>query len=201
MASKDIRIRLAAPDDAAAILAVYAPYIRETPITFETEVPRIEDFRERIRDISALYPYLVLEEDGALWGFAYAHRSGERAAYDWDAELSVYLDGACTGRGWGRALAGAVLELLAMQGVRNVFSLIALPNEASVGLHESLGFRHMGTQRRAGYKLGAWHDVEWMQKEIGDFEGRPAPLTPVRELDPQAVAAVLAAAERSCRGA
>ena len=199
MAASGIHIRWATPKDAAAILAVYAPYVRETPITFETEVPSLEDFRERIRGILETYPYLVAEEDGEVRGYAYAHRCGERAAYDWDAEFSIYLDEACRGRGWGKALSAAELQLLAMQGVRNVFSLIALPNEASIGLHESLGFRHMGTQRRAGYKLGAWHDVEWMQKEIGDFEGRPAPLVPARELDPQTVAAVLAAAERGCR--
>lgn len=171
-------IRWAELEDAQAILAIYAPYVEHTPITFETEVPSLEEFRERMRGIMELYPYLVVEEHGALVGYAYAHRCGERAAYAWDAEFSIYLDAACTGRGLGGMLSRAVLDLLARQGVRNVFSLITVPNPASIGLHESLGFRHMGTQERAGYKLGAWHGVEWMQLPIGDFEGEPAPLVP-----------------------
>ena len=192
MEQPQIRLRWAALDDAPAILAIYAPYIERTSITFETEVPSLEEFRGRMRDIMELYPYLIVEADGAVVGYAYAHRIGERAAYAWDAELSVYLDGAWTGRGLGSRCSRAVLELLALQGVRNVFSLITVPNPASIGLHESLGFRHMGLQDRAGFKLGAWHGVEWMQKPIGDFTGEPAPLVSARELDPEAVARILA---------
>ena len=199
MTNSTIRIRHAALQDAEGVLAVYAPYVKDTPITFETEVPGVEDFRERMRGIMETYPYLIAEDGGRIVGFAYAHRIAERAAYDWDVEFSIYLDGSHTGRGIGTTLSRAAFKLLEMQGVRNVFSLIAVPNPASIGLHEKLGFRHMGTQERAGYKLGAWHDVEWMQKPIGDFEGAPAPLLRARDLDPQAVQDILSDAERICR--
>lgn len=199
MTSSAIHIRHAALKDAEGVLAVYAPYVKDTPITFETEVPGIDEFRSRMSGIMEIYPYLVVENGGRIVGYAYAHRIGERAAYDWDAEFSIYLEGGHTGRGIGTALSHALLQLLEMQGVRNVFSLIAVPNPASISLHEKLGFRHMGTQERAGYKLGAWHDVEWMQKPIGDFEGAPAPLLCACDLDPQAVQVVLADAERACR--
>lgn len=199
MATDGIQVRFASPDDAEGVLAVYAPYVKDTPITFETEVPGIDGFHSRMSGVMETYPYLVVEDGGRIVGYAYAHRIGERASYDWDAEFSIYLEGGHTGRGIGTALSHALLQLLEIQGVRNVFSLIAVPNPASIGLHEKLGFRHMGTQERAGYKLGAWHDVEWMQKPIGDFEGAPAPLLRARDLDPQAVQAVLADAERACR--
>ena len=192
MPHEDVRIRWAELDDAPAVLSIYAPYVEDTPITFETEVPSIAEFRDRMRDIMELYPYLIAEVDGAPVGYAYAHRSGERAAYAWDAEFSIYVDCAHTGRGIGGTLSRACLQLLALQGVRNVFSLITLPNPASIGLHESLGFRHMGIQEQAGYKLGGWHDVEWMQKAIGDFAGCPEPLVAARALDPGIVGDVLA---------
>ena len=121
------------------------------------------------------YPYLVVEEDGSIVGFAYAHRLGERAAYAWNAELSIYFAPGCTSRGWGSVLFWALIDLLALQGVRNAYSLITVPNEASLALHEKLGFTLMGVQKEAGYKLGAWHDVAWLRMAIGDFSAAPSP--------------------------
>lgn len=184
-------LRNARIDDAMEILAIYAPYVEKTAITFETEVPSPEAFRQRTADIIGSYPYLVAEENGAIVGYAYAHRIGERAAYAWNAELSVYLDPTRRGNGLGRMLCTALIDLLAMQGIRNVFSLVTVPNETSVGLHEALGFVLMGTQRQAGFKCGAWHDVAWFQKQIGTFSGMPDPVAPTVELDRAAVARVL----------
>lgn len=187
-------LRTARIDDAADILAIYAPYVAETTITFETEVPTLASFEQRIAGIRGSYPYLVAEADGAIAGYAYAHRIGERAAYAWNAELSVYLDPARKGAGLGRMLCTAVLDLLEAQGVRNVFSLITIPNEASIGLHEALGFDPMGVQRQAGFKCGAWHDVAWFQKQIGTFAEKPEPLIPFGELDRATVERTLAGA-------
>ncbi|WP_172623478.1 GNAT family N-acetyltransferase [Arabiibacter massiliensis] len=199
MGDPAIRVRWAEVRDAEAILRVYAPYV-ETPVTFETRVPRLDEFEDRMKGIVLDYPYLVAEDHGEIVGFAYAHRIGERDAYAWNAELSVYLDRAHCKRGWGRALSQAVIDLLALQGVRNVFSLITVPNAASVKMHERLGFTHMGTQRRAGYKCGGWHDVAWMQKQLGGFEGEPRRRSTVQEIDWTKRQAALLEAERAIGG-
>ncbi len=168
-------IRLVRLSDAPALLAIYAQSIR-TPVTFEYELPSLEEFQERIRDISACYPYLVLEEDGAVLGYAYAHRLRERAAFGWAAELSVYLDDSAQGRGLGTALYTILLELLRRQGVQAVYGCITSPNPASVALHEKLGFRYCGAFHRAGYKDGQWWDVLWYEKQIGSGQTPPPPL-------------------------
>lgn len=177
------RVRLATSADAAGVLAIYAPYVEQTAITFETEVPDVDAFADRMAAILEAYPYLVVEQDGAIVGYAYAHRIGERAAYAWNAEVSIYFAPACTGRGWGSAVLGALLDLLQLQGVRTAYSLITLPNEPSVRLHERLGFGIMGEQARAGFKQGAWHDVVWLHKPIGCFQGEPAPVVPFPEVE------------------
>ncbi len=186
-------IRFSTEQDASALLAIYEKYI-STSITFETEVPTVTDFAGRIRDITAVYPYLLLSDGGKAVGYAYAHRARERAAYDWYAELSVYLDPACTGRGLGKKLYGLLMDLLAMQGVRTAMGCVTLPNPASEALHASLGFRLAGVSYKAGYKDGAWHDVGWFEKPLGSYDVPPAPLRPVGALDRAAVAALLARA-------
>ena len=173
-------VRLATEADAAGILAVYAPYIRDTAVTFETETPSLDAFRCRMASIIGDYPYLVVEEDGSIVGFAYAHRLGECAAYAWNAELSIYFAPGCTSRGWGSVLFWALIDLLALQGVRNAYSLITVL---------------MGIQKEAGYKLGAWHDVAWLRMAIGDFSAAPEPRVPLSAMDPDQVAEVLTAAE------
>ncbi|MCD7802119.1 MAG: N-acetyltransferase family protein [Clostridiales bacterium] len=174
-------IRLVRPSDAPALLAIYAQSIH-TPVTFEYELPTLEQFSERIRDISAHYPYLVLEEGGAVLGYAYAHRLRERAAFGWDAELSVYLDRSAQGRGLGTKLYRVLLELLRRQGVQAVYGCITSPNPASVALHERLSFRYCGVFHRTGYKDGQWWDVLWYEKQIGAGGTPPAPLKRVEEL-------------------
>lgn len=192
-----MNIRFATEGDAPALLAVYGQYI-DTPITFEYALPTEAEFARRIRDISAAYPYLVGEEAGRVVGYAYAHRQAERAAYQWNAELSVYLDGAHTGRGLGRRLYGALLELLRLQGIRTVYALVTVPNEKSEGLHRRMGFRHMGTQQNTGYKNGAWRDVAWFEKAIGPYGETPAPLLPIGQVPAEQAAAVLRGADQRC---
>lgn len=192
-----VRVRQATVADAAAVLAVYAPYIEDTAITFETAVPTEEAFAARMEAVIGEYPYLVVECDGAIVGFAYAHRLGERGAYAWNAELSVYFADSHQSRGWGSVLFWALVDLLSQQGVRNAYSLVTVPNEPSRRLHEKLGFELMGIQRDAGYKCGAWHDVAWLRKAIGSFDGRPDPVIPLRDVDESAVREVLEAAEEA----
>ena len=188
-------IRWATEKDAHAILAIYAPYIEHTSVTFETCVPALDEFATRMRGIIGSYPYLVFEENGVVRGYAYAHRQAERAAYAWNAELSVYLEQECTGHGWGRTLSQAVCGLLKLQGIRNVFSLVTQPNRPSMRMHEALGFELMGIQKNAGYKCGAWHDVAWLQKQIGSFTGEPQPHRPLCEIDQTEANEII---ERAC---
>lgn len=189
----DLSMRFATLEDAEALLEIYAPYI-EMPVTFEYEVPTLEEFRHRIVERIAFYPYLVLEFDGRPVGYAYASRYKMRPGYQWDVELSIYVDQNCRGKGAGRKLYSALLTLLKMQGVRNAFGIVSMPNVGSMHLHRKMGFRVVGIQYRSGYKCGEWHDVLEFQKELGDYSGEPAPLTPIAAFDPEEIEAVLTAA-------
>jgi L-amino acid N-acyltransferase YncA len=185
-------IRFACAADGAALLHIYAQYIG-TPVTFECTLPRLEEFARRIETISACYPYLVWEEGGFAVGYAYAHRQMEREAYQWNAELSVYLDRAHTSRGIGSRLYRALMDILRLQGVKNVYGGVTLPNEKSVRLHESLGFERLGTYRATGFKCGQWHDVAWFQKQIAPCGSQPAPVVPITSLPPSRLEEILRA--------
>lgn len=183
-------LRLATPQDAPALVGIYGQYIH-TPITFEYELPSPREFQDRITHTLAGYPYLVWEEDGVPVGYAYAHRFKERAAYQWGAELSVYVAQGHTSRGVGRRLYGALLDLLRLQGVRTVYGVVTVPNAKSEGLHRSLGFQDGGICHNTGYVAGAWRDVQTFEKAIGSFDPEPAPITPFPQLEEQQVHGVL----------
>lgn len=185
-------IRMATAADAAELLAIYNQYI-DTSITFEYTLPTEAEFRARITGILGEYPYLVWQEDGRILGYAYAHRHMERAAYQWNAELSVYLDRAARHRGLGRRLYGALMELLRMQGILTAHALVTSPNPDSQALHEAMGFHLAATHRLAGFKAGDWHDVLWYEKELAPRKMNPAPPVPLRALRQTQVAAVLEA--------
>ena len=179
--SERVRIRLVDPArDAADILAVYAPYIEKTAITFETAVPALEAFKRRVEGIAAEFPYLLLEIDGELAGYAYAHKQAERAAFGWNAELSIYLKESFTGRGLGRALYRLLEELLEMQGYINFYGVITSSNAGSIALHEKMGYRIVGVHERTGYKFGQWHGVTWMHRRA--HEGVPGEVVSVQAL-------------------
>lgn len=169
-------IRSATPEDAAELLAIYAQYI-DTPITFEYELPSPEEFRDRIRQTLKDYPYIVAENEGQLIGYAYAGRFARRAAYQWGAELSIYLSRRSCGHGCGTRLYQHLIRLLQKQEIRTVYGIVTTPNPASEALHEKLGFHRSGLLRRAGYKNGAWHDVTWFEKSIREYSIPPAPPT------------------------
>jgi phosphinothricin acetyltransferase len=165
-------IRVARPSDAAAIQAIYAPIVRDTPISFEEIAPSVREMDERITRILAFYPYLVCEEGERVLGYAYADAHRARAAYRWSVDVSVYVDAAARRSGMGRALYIALFRILQRQGFHSAFAGITLPNASSVGLHEGLGFRPVGIYKEVGFKRGAWHDVGWWHLVLG--EGLPA---------------------------
>ena len=181
-----MKLRFAVLEDVPALLSVYEPYI-STEITFEYVLPSREEFARRLSSISEIYPYLVAEEQGRILGYAYAHRIAERAAYGWGAELSIYLHPDASGKGLGRRLYCALMELLRFQGVRTVYGLVSSPNPASEGLHRSLGFRLMGVQQKAGYKNGRWVDLLWLEKPIASYNLEPNPVIPVGQLPEKTV--------------
>ncbi len=183
-------IREAAGSDAAALLDIYAPYIRDTAITFEYDVPTAEEFAARIADILKTHPYLVCEQDGKPAGYAYAHRIRERPAYDWAAELSIYLAPEAQGQGVGTALYRCLVDLLAMQNLRILYGCVTLPNGKSQKLHEKLGFSLVGVWHGSGWKRNGWHDVGWFEKRIGAC-CMPQPVVPFEKLDRKKIQACL----------
>lgn len=182
-------IRLARPEDSAALLAIYGQYIH-TPITFEYDLPSLDKFTQRVSSTLQNYPYLVWEENGALLGYAYAHLERERKAYQWNTELSIYLDAAATGRGLGRTLYTTLMDLLVLQGVKTAYASVTRSNPASEALHRSLGFRLLGVHQNTGYKDGAWYDVLWFEKALASYDPEPAPVLPFPQLPPQTVQGV-----------
>ncbi|MGY1802540.1 GNAT family N-acetyltransferase [Blastococcus sp. SYSU D00922] len=159
-------VRDAAPEDAGRCAEIYAPYVRDTAISFETQPPTPAEMAERIAAAQREHAWLVLEDGGTVTGYAYAGPFMSRASYRWSATVSVYLDQGRRRTGGGRALYTALLDLLAGRGIRTVLAGVALPNEASEGLHRALGFELAGTYRRVGWKLDRWHDVAWYQKDL-----------------------------------
>lgn len=160
-------LRSATEADAAAIQAIYAPIVRETAISFEMDPPTIEEMARRIRTTLERYPYLVAcDEGGAVLGYAYAGAFRARPAYQCTAEMSVYVGAGAQGRGVGKALFTRLMELLKDAGIHSVIGGVTLPNEASVRLHESLGFEKVAVFRQVGFKLGAHHDVGFWQRML-----------------------------------
>jgi phosphinothricin acetyltransferase len=170
-------IRLATPDDAAAVLAIYAPIVRDTATSFELEPPDVDEMGRRIDETLKRFPWLVYENEQGVGGYAYAGTFRSRPAYQWTVEVSVYVREDVRGQGIGRALYESLFDRLRTQGYRNAVAGIALPNPASIRLHERLGFRKVGVFHRVGYKFGAWHDVSWWELPLNSSPDRPtAPL-------------------------
>ena len=176
-------IRLAADGDTAAIAKLYRPIVESTAISFETEPPDAEAIRRRLDDTLPVYPWLVCEIGGVVAGYAYASRHRVRAAYQWSVDVSVYVDDARRRSGVARGLYTSLLAILTAQGFANAFAGIALPNPASVALHEALGFQPIGIYRNVGFKLGAWRDVGWWQRPLREANppvGPPLDMASVR---------------------
>jgi phosphinothricin acetyltransferase len=169
-----IDIRLATIDDAAQIQAIYEPIVLETAISFELVPPTVEEFQDRITRTLEKMPWLVCDIDRVVAGYAYAGQFRPREAYQWSAEVTVYVNPEFHRRGVGKAIYTSLFQCLRLQGYRSAYGGIALPNEASIALHESLGFTHIGTYKAVGYKLGEWRDVGWWQLEVQPTDGSPS---------------------------
>ena len=167
-------VRDAEPRDAAACSAVYAPYVTGTTVTFETVPPDEAAFAARITAAQRRHAWLVADLDGEVAGYAYASAFRERPAYDWTCETTVYLRQGLTRTGAGRALMTALLARLDAAGYRRAIAVVALPNAASTGLHETLGFRPAARLERVGWKRGRWLDVAWFQLDLGPPDDPPA---------------------------
>lgn len=165
-------IRSAAAQDAAAVAAIYDWYAQHTAITFAAQGPTSAEFAARMADTR--YPFFVAEEQGSIAGFIYAAPWRTKEAYRWGVELTVYLAPGHEGRGAGSLLMARCLETLTAQGYLAAYSCVTLPNPRSIGLHRRFGFEETGIFRRAGWKLGQWHDVVWLAKQLGPQEGEPA---------------------------
>ncbi len=170
-------IRHATIRDVPAMLAIYGPYILETAITFEYEVPTLEAFTQRFTSICRQFPWLVWEEDGEILGYCYGDRAFARAAYQWDADLSIYLRMDCKGRGIGRKLYHAVEELLRKQGYLVAYGIVTSSNEASRAFHKAMGYEAVAEMKNCGWKFGKWHGITWFEKRLqtGDPKGPPVP--------------------------
>jgi L-amino acid N-acyltransferase YncA len=181
--SASVRLRMAQPGDVARICEIYAPFCRETAISFEAVPPDENTMEERIQSVTERYPWLVAEGgDGSVFGYAYATRHRERAAYRWSVDFAVYLAPAAKRKGIGTLLYSTLIGICKDLGYHRAFAGITLPNEASIGLHEKLGFQLVGVYRRVGFKLGRWHDVGWWALDLvsdGCEPGEPLPVTSI----------------------
>ncbi len=188
-------LRMATTEDAAAVQAIYAPYVESTPVSFELVPPTIDEMVRRIRKRQRTHPWLVAEADGSVVGYAYGGRFAARPAYDWSVETTVYVAHEAHRRGAGRALCTALLDLLAAQGYRQAMAGVTLPNPASVALHERLGFVQVATFAGAGWKFGTDHDVGWWQRPLTPAgvrrDGSPAAPVAVTDLPAEALASIL----------
>ena len=184
-------LQLIKEEDIAEVLEIYAPYVQNTAITFEYEVPSLESFTERVHHYTEQYPWIVAKDHGKIVGYAYASLYRSREAYQWCCELSVYLRPEVQGKDLGRTLYSALMDLLTLQGYYMVYGVIALPNEASLALHNQLGFSMDGIQENCGFKLGSWHHTATMAKPLRDFDPPLSEPKSIHELSSDVIDAIL----------
>ena len=191
-------IRTATEADGGALAGIYAPVVAGTHVSFETTPPDAEEMARRVRETTTRLPWLVCEHGGEVVGYAYASPHSDRPAYRWSVDVSVYVDGSWRRRGIARGLYESLFSVLRLQGLYNAYAVIALPNEASVRLHEALGFERVGVYERVGYKDGEWRDVGHWGLSLQEPEDPPPPPTPFEDLrDIDACREALGAGESS----
>lgn len=178
-----IEVRLATKNDAKQILDIYAPSILVAAISFETEVPSLEEMEKRIETCLQKFPWIVCVVENRIAGYAYASKHRDREAYQWSCECSVYVHNDFKGKGIGKKLYQLLFQILRLQEFRNVYAGITLPNEASVHLHEKCGFKHFADYDHVGYKFGKWHTVGWWKLLINDHDPDPPPPIKLTDLN------------------
>jgi len=184
-------IRLAKKDDAAGMLEIYAPFILNSGITQETEVPSVKDFQKRVTSNLEERPWLVCEINNEIAGYAYAGKHRDRKGYQWCTEPSVYIAENYFGFGVAHALYAALFDILKLQGYVNAYAVITLPNDRSIAFHKKFGFDYLTTYKKIGYKLGQWHDVGWMQYEIDRHKENPDDPIKFPDLDELVIDSIL----------
>ena len=193
MAENGILLRTARPDDAPRLLEIYRPYVEKTAISFECEVPSLEEFRGRIVRTLKNHPYFTVERGGELLGYAYTGSFVGRAAYSWAAEVTIYLREDQRRNGLGRRLYGAIEAASRARNIFNLNACIGVPegqedlhlNRNSMEFHAHMGYRLVGEFRRCGYKFGTWYNMIWMEKLLGQHPVSPKPVIPFSELEPE----------------
>lgn len=178
-----ITIRDAELRDAGRILEIYTYYVKNTAITFEYDVPSLDEFRARMSNTMKKYPYLVIEQSGVICGYAYAGVFKARAAYDWACEMTVYIAHDWLKLGLGRKIYEALEAALEKMGILNLYACVAYPQcddeyltDNSYKFHEHLGFAKTGEFHKCGYKFGRWYDMVWMEKFIGEHNSDQKPV-------------------------
>jgi len=184
-------IRVATKDDAAGMLEIYSPFILNSGITQETDVPSVEEFQNRIIANLKERPWLVCEIDKQVAGYAYAGKHRDRKGYQWCTEPSVYISERYFGVNVANALYAALFDILKLQGYVNAYAVITLPNDRSIAFHKKFGFDHLTTYKKIGYKLGQWHDVGWMQYEINRHKIDPPDPVKFPEIERSAINSIL----------
>lgn len=182
---------MATADDAEGMLDIYAPFILNSGVTQETDVPSVKEFQQRIISNLAERPWLVCEINNEIAGYAYAGRHRDRKGYQWCTEPSVYISEKYYGFGIAHALYSALFDILRIQGYVNAYAVITLPNERSVAFHKNFGFDHLTIYKKIGYKLGQWHDVGWMQYEIEPHKIGPEDPIKLPQIDKALVDSIL----------
>jgi phosphinothricin acetyltransferase len=175
-------IRLAVPEDAAAIADIYRPAVVDAAISFEIEPPDAAEMDRRVQTTLKRTPWIVCEHDHAILGYAYAGRHRDRAAYQWSVDVSAYVLQNFRRAGMGSALYTSLFAILELQGFRNAYAGITLPNPASLALHTRVGFTPVGVYRDVGYKLGSWHDVQWLERGLAPLTREPSAPTPLADV-------------------
>jgi L-amino acid N-acyltransferase YncA len=175
-------IRLAGEQDGREAAGIYAPFCASSVVSFEYAAPTPDEMAARIRAVTTHFPWLVLDIDGAVAGYAYASRHSERVAYQWSVNTAIYVGDGHRGRGVGRTLYLTLFDLLVLQGFFKACAGITLPNPASVGLHETVGFELVGVYRGIGYKLGGWHDVAWYERSLRPEQQSPSAPRPLADI-------------------
>ena len=189
MRTSEFKIRTAKVEDAEELLAIYAPYVEHTAISFEYDVPSVDEFRSRIKHTLEKYPYIVVEKRGKIYGYAYTGPFSGREAYDWAAETSIYVDMKYHRKGLGKKLYTVIEDISRRQHLLSLNACIGYPQKEdehltknSAEFHTHLGYKKVGIFHKCGYKFGTWYNMMWMEKMLGRHNAHPAKLIPFPEL-------------------